>query len=470
MKRIIPLLSAAMMFFCASTAVTGADQLKLTEKQQQSRLKHFKPAFTKQLDPSLPDREFLVAVASDTWGYFRDVVDQYTGLPLDNVMVFSTYTKVNSYTTTTNIGLYLMCVVSAYDLGFIDKTEASRRIKAVLSTLKRLKSYEGQFFNYYETITLENNGKFVSTVDNGWLAAGLIVTKRAFSGGLIYDCDTLVNQLKLHRLYNKQIGQFHLGYDAHRHEFSKYHYGNLCTEPRVASYIAIARGEVPESHWFKLNRTLPQDWTWQNQKPKGSKRKYKGNDVFQGYYVYKDYKYVPSWGGSMFEFLMPRLVLKEQEIAKDSLALNNSTVVDAQIYYALEEMKYPVWGISPCSVPGDPWGYSEYGVKFLGSKGYEDKGVITPHATFLALDIAPGKALKNLRELLKFKDMYGEYGFYDAVNVKNGKVSTKYLCLDQAMTLISLNNYLNNNAIRERFHKEPKMKAAEKLLAEEKFF
>jgi len=141
--------------------------------------------------------------------------------------------------------------------------------------------------------------------------------------------------------------------------------------------------------------------------------------------------------------------------------------VKIHVKHALEKLAYPVFGMSPCSVPEG--GYSEYGVKALGMKGYKD-GVITPHATFLALEFAPKECVKNLKNILEKFDAYGEYGFYDAIDPKTGKVATRYLCLDQAMSFIALNNYLNSGAIRKRFHADPIAKNAEELLKVENFF
>jgi hypothetical protein len=471
-KRLLAITAASLVAASCFAADTAPKKRKptFTEAQQQARLFHFKPARVKALNAGLPDNEFLLSIASDTWRYFKDVTDKHTGLPLDNVIILSTYAKVNSYTTTTNIGLYLMCLVSGYDLGFITKDEAVHRVTLALNSVEKFDTWEGQYFNYYGTIMLDHSGKYVSTVDNGWLAAGLTVAKEAFPEELSAQCGKILGQLKFAKLYDPKEKQFFLGYDADKKTFGTYHYGVFCTEPRVTSYLAIARGEVPEEHWFRLFRALPREWTWQQQKPEGVTRTYAGVDVFEGYYEYHQFKFVPSWGGSMFEYLMPTLVLKEKELAAKGLGLNDKIIVDAQIYFALEIQKYPVWGLSPCSTPGDIWGYGEFGVAFLGAKGYGDKGVVTPHATFLALEFAPEQALKNLRKLLEFKGMYGEYGFYDAVNAKTGQVSPKFLCLDQAMTLIALNNYLNKGAIRERFHKNINNKNIEHLLSDEKFF
>ena len=169
----------------------------------------------------------------------------------------------------------------------------------------------------------------------------------------------------------------------------------------------------------------------------------------------------------MFEALMPTLIIDEKGLAPKALGLNDERHARIQIKYALEKLELPIFGLSPSCVPEG--GYSEYGAKVLGIKGYK-AGVVTPHATFLALEFAPKECIKNLRALIENYNAYGEYGFYDAVDPVTGKVAIKYLCLDQAMSFIALNNYLNNGAIRKRFHADPIAKNAESLLRVENFF
>jgi hypothetical protein len=135
--------------------------------------------------------------------------------------------------------------------------------------------------------------------------------------------------------------------------------------------------------------------------------------------------------------------------------------------YATEELQMPVWGMSPSSVPEG--GYSEFGAKPFGSKGYK-AGVVTPHASALALEFLPNEVVANLRKLIELYDIYGEYGFYDAVTVKTGLVARKYLALDQAMILVAINNYLNNGSIRKYFHADPQIRKAEAILTAEKLF
>jgi hypothetical protein len=442
-----------------------------SEDVQQARLIAFPPTEDAAApDPGLPDRDFLLRIAADTWKYFRDVVDRETGLPLDNVVLGQGQSKVNSFTSTTNIGLYIMCVVSAVDLGLIDQAEALRRIRLTLATLRRLESWEGQFFNYYETISLDASGGTVSSVDNGWLAAGLVVARQAFPAELEAEIDPLLDQLDFGKLYDPAQGLLFLNYDARTSKHSDNHYGMFCTEPRLTSYLAIAKGDVPREHWWRMHRTLPAEWEWQQKRPWGEWREADGVKYFAGHYRKCFLKYVPSWGGSLFEFLMPTLVLDEQRLAPEGLGLNNRRVVEAHIDYARNLKRYPAWGISPCSTPEDTMGYKEYGVKYLGAKGYEDEGVVTPHVTFLALAVDPAEAVRNLRELLRFPGVYGHYGFHDSVNVLNGAVSPRFLCLDQGMSLVALNNHLNDGAIRRRFHSWPEAQKQEDLLTREKFF
>jgi hypothetical protein len=153
-------------------------------------------------------------------------------------------------------------------------------------------------------------------------------------------------------------------------------------------------------------------------------------------------------------------------LAPKGLGLNDTRHAQIQARFSLEELGEPVWGMSPSSVPEG--GYSEYGAKPLGSKGYKS-GVVTPHASALTLEFTPKEAIANLRKMVELYDIYGEYGFYDAVTVKTGLVARKYLALDQGMILVAIANYLKEGSIRKRFHADPQMKQAENLLTAEDF-
>jgi hypothetical protein len=258
------------------------------------------------------------------------------------------------------------------------------------------------------------------------------------------------------------------GYYTNIDYYSEYHYGAIYTETRAISYLAIGKGDVPKEHWFNLARTFSDEWLWQTQMPQGRRHKtYLGYPTEGGYYTYEGMKFVPSWGGSMFEALMPPIIMDEKGVAVKSLGPNDERHARIQMKYALEKLKYPVFGMSPSCVPGA--GYGEYGVKLLGIKGYKQT-VITPHATFLALEFAPKECADNIRKMHSSYKAYGEYGFYDAINAKTGAVALKYLCLDQAMSFLALDNYLNDGAIRKRFCADPVNRNAEELLKVEDFF
>lgn len=421
------------------------------------------------------EKEFLRQIARDTWKFFDNFVDAEHALPLDTIVLgdrepLDATTWVGDYTNVTNIGVYLMALVSAYDLGFLTRDETLARIRATLNTLAKLKYHSsGFFYNYYDTTMLDPTSYFVSYVDSGWLMLGIYVIKNAFPEELTAEASRFLKRWNLNFFYDPIEKQMYHGFYANMDVYSDYHYGVFYTEPRATNYMAIARGDVPERYWFEnLVRTFPETYRWQQQTPKNRKiRTILGYPCAGGYYEWKDLKYVPSWGGSAFEALMPTLVLKEKELAPKGLGKNNAMHVQGQIRYAMEALGQPVWGMSPSSKPGGA--YSEYGAKPFGVKGYPG-GVVTPHASVLALEYVPEKVTANLRQLLERYDIYGEYGFYDAVDVTTGKVARKYLALDQAMILIAINNYLNQGAIRNRFHADAEMKKAEKLLTSEIFF
>ena len=420
------------------------------------------------------NRLFLKQIARDTWRFFDHIVDGEHQLPLDTLQLggqgpIADDTMIGDYTNVTNIGVYLMCVVSAYDLKFISKENAISRLSRTLDTLDKLEKHESGFlYNYYDTTTIERTSYFVSLVDSGWLDVGLYVVKQAFPEALGERVQKILASHSYQFFYDEVEQQMVHGFYANLNVPSDYHYGSFYTEPRAISYMAIARGDVPEEHWFRMMRTFPESYSWQSQMPLQRYPKTVRGVTFEcGFYEWKGASFVPSWGGSSFEALMPAMVLDERRLAPEGLGLNDQHHVDIAIDYTLHDLKYPVWGMSPSSRPEG--GYSEYGVKILGSKGYPG-GVVTPHASVLALEFAPTSVIRNLRELISRYDIYGPYGFYDAVTVDSGLVAKKYLALDQGMILIALNNFLNHGAIRDRFHADPAMKRGEPLLREEKLF
>ena len=428
------------------------------------------------VDPAeLPQDEtaFLQRVARDTWRGLDALRDRDSGLPLDHVR-FSGSTldlssaQIGDYASVSSLGLYLASLVAARELGFLSADEAVARVRQLLATLGKLESHRGIYFNFYDTTSLERTSHFLSFVDSAWLTAGLMVVRSSFPE-LHEEATRLIVQRNYGFFYDAPIQQMSHGYYVDRGERSLYHYATLYTEARLGSLIAIGKGDVPEEHWYRMARTFPPECTWQSQPPKGRREKeVNGHTVIGGWYEWKGLRYVPSWGGSMFEALMPTLFLDERALAPRSLGRNGEVHVEVQRRFAREDLGHSVWGMSPAAAP-EPDGYREYGVKPLGMRGYEDAAV-TPHAVALALPFAPSEAIRTLRELAEKYRVYGEYGFYDSVNPNTGEVGTVYLALDQGMLLLALANHLTGGVIQQRFAADPIAAKALSLLADEDFF
>ncbi|NOK64319.1 MAG: DUF3131 domain-containing protein [Chloroflexi bacterium AL-W] len=450
------------------------------------------------------DFHTLYRYAADTWQSFVAMASPTTGLPADNL---SAEGVRSAYTSPTNIGTYLWSTIVARDLRLISRQEARERISAALDSVAQLERHEasGQFYNWYHPDTLElltewpDSGDpiypFLSSVDNGWLAAALIIVNHA-EPRLRSQSQAILADMNFGSYYDPEVGQIRGGFwDAEPPGcavagtvgdsnvfFTCHHYGAFNTEPRIASYIGIAMGDIPPEHYFRTWRTFPDtcDWSWQEMKPGGEWHTYMGVEVFAGHYTYRGMRIVPTWGGSMFEALMVPLLIPEEDWGPHSWGINHPLYVQAQIEHGLEEAQYGYWGFSPSNNPAG--GYREYGVDAIGmdSAGYtsnqertssdygftgcpdrepqplptpEDytNGVVTPHASFLALDFAPRATLDNLDNLQQDFDIYGEYGFYDAVNVDTGEVSQYYLALDQGMIMAAIGNELRQNRLQHYF-------------------
>ncbi len=421
----------------------------------------------------LPDdnRVFLERLARDTWRGLAAFSDREHGLPLDTVRFHGAVAPerawVGDYTNITNIGLYLIDIVAARELGLIDTTEARERLDRTLASLESLETWRGFFFNYYDTTTLERTSHFVSFVDSAWLSAGLMVVRNSVPE-LADRCARLMDREDYAVFYDPVDQLMMHGYYVHLPHRAEHNYGLLYSEARLGSLIAIGKGQVPEEHWYRMARTFPRHFAWQSQSPKGRTVKTVNGHAFPGgHYAWKQVKYVPSWGGSLFEALMPLLVLDEQQYAPASLGRNAAAHTEIHRRFALEHLGYPVWGLSPSSRPAG--GYGEFGARILGVRGYQ-AGAVTPHAAALALLVNPAAATANLRELAERYPIYGDFGFYDAVDPQTGEVVYNYLALNQSMILIALANHLRDGVIQRHFAADAIMQRVLPLLGAEQFF
>jgi hypothetical protein len=184
---------------------------------------------------------------------------------------------------------------------------------------------------------------------------------------------------------------------------------------------------------------------------------------------------------------MPNEVVPESSWGTRSFGLADARTVQVQMKYATQQLHYPVWGMSPSSTPDDTGNYAGYGVEGLtfpyygagASASHPNQGlsqchgcatedVVTPHASFLALDVAPQQAYANIHALRRlYPGVYGADGFFDAVNPATGAVGHRYLVLDQSMVMAALDNALNNRAIQRDFARDPVSWAARTYLPAE---
>jgi hypothetical protein len=440
--------------------------------------------------PASASEGVLERYAADTWRSFDAMTDPQSGLPADILAADGTRSV---QTSTTNIGAYMWSTLVARELGIVGRREAVARLSRTIASLERMERHpgSGQYFNWYDHRTGEKLTTWpptgapltpiLSSVDNGWLAVGLRLVEREVPE-LSRRAGALFDSMDFGFYYRPNVNRilFHYVPSTGREACC---YDTIVSESRIASYIGIAKGEIPARHYFGTWRSFPDtcDWSWQETKPLGVTRRYLGVDVFEGAYPYRGTRVTPSWGGSMFEALMPALFVPEERWGPGSWGANHPLTVRAQVEHGLHEAGYGYWGFSPASVPEG--GYAVYGVDGVGMdpNGYPSNkdrtlvdagfpgcpdrepkpapapseytnGVVTPHAAFLALRWAPGEALANLERMRReFPDMYGKWGFRDSVNVDSDVVSNHYLSLDQGMVMAAIGNALERDVLREAF-------------------
>ena len=257
----------------------------------------------------------------------------------------------------------------------------------------------------------------------------------------------LVDNMDFTFLYDEERSLFSIGYNVSGARLDNSHYDLLASEARLASLVAIAKGDVPEKHWFRLGRLRAK------------------------------YASVPgllSWSGSAFEYLMPLLVTRSYP---DTLLDQTChAVIERQIAYA-KSFGVP-WGISEAAYNvmdlGMNYQYRAFGVPGLGLKpGLGEDLVVAPYATALAALMRACVAAKNF-EALRSAGLEGPYGFYESVDYTPSRlppgrekvVVKAFMAHHQGMTLVAMGNLLSDFAMQRRFHADPRIKACALLLEE----
>jgi cyclic beta-1,2-glucan synthetase len=259
--------------------------------------------------------------------------------------------------------------------------------------------------------------------------------------------DDFVEETEFGFLFNPARQLFAIGYSVTDSRLDSSYYDTLASEARLASFVAIATGQVPHDHWFKLGRALT---------PTGSARA------------------LLSWSASMFEYLMPLLVMRGYP--DTLLSETYRAVVERQEEYGRQ--RGVPWGISESAYYAQDlqgnYQYRAFGVPGLGLKrGLGDDLVVAPYASMLAAPIVPVNVVRNL-ERLAHQGLAGRYGFYEAIDYtpdrnapgQHGAVLPTYMAHHQGMSLVALDNALHGAPMQQRFHADPRVQAADLLLQE----
>lgn len=531
------------------------------------------------LDIRPDDTALLRQTARITWRYFETFVTPANNhLPPDNYQEVPE-PLVAERTSPTNIGLYLLSILTARDFGWIGFEAAVRRIEQTLDTLGRMEKHRGHLYNWYDTTDLRVlEPPYVSAVDSGNLAGHLVALASAlkdwarnpsvyllgnlegvgdvlgilrsrlvavpddrrslrplrrrleeridgfarslatyldepqlapvrainlaviaedirrlaadldeeagheatadliwWANALKSTCDAMTGDAlpdqaakaglaaRLDRLAEEarrlafamdfgflmdpEKRLLSIGYRPRTDERDQSCYDLLASEARLASFFAIAKGDLPVEHWVRLGRPVT---------------------------AIGSSGVLLSWSGSMFEYLMPPLVMRER--VGGILNQTNAMAVTAQIRHGTQ-LGVP-WGVSESAFNARDremnYQYYAFGVRELGLKRQLAQDVvIAPYASVLASQIQPRAAVANLRRLEKM-GAAGIYGFYDAVDFTPSRlqegtrfaVVRNYMAHHHGMTIVAIANAVLDGIHRSRFHEDPVIKAAELLLQE----
>jgi cyclic beta-1,2-glucan synthetase len=392
------------------------------------------------------------------WRFFRD-----WSLPSTNWLIPDNLREdgqVDLRLSPTNLGMLLNARIAAVHFGFITLAEFAFDTAESLQRVLALPKHRGHLLNWYDISTLEPmDPAFISTVDSGNLAACLWTLKQAalaFAGeppakrGLTPEiaaglskiaatCDRLVREMDFRFLYDSRTKLMAVGFSLDSGETTPSAYDLLASEARIACFIAIAKGDIPQAAWFHLNRA---------------------HTLLSGETI------LISWTGTMFEYLMPTIWMHHYPGTITANSIRG--VVKAQREYA--RRKGIPWGISESAflMEDGSYGYAPFGIPDLAMKRRDDSElVVSPYATFLAVAVDPSAALRNLEQIEEY-GWTGRYGFYEAIDYTHsgGAPLRSWMAHHQGMSLLSLCNLLFDQPLQRYFHAEPHVLATELLLHE----
>jgi hypothetical protein len=320
-----------------------------------------------------------------------------------------------------------------------------------IPSLKDIVFAEQRFLNTKHTFSALNQ----NDADNDWLTkfSGAMAASSTKAKELIATIEALAEHcvqfanVEYDFLFDRSQNLLSIGYYAEEHRKDNGFYDLLASEARLTTLVGIAQGKLPQESWFALGRQLTSQG---------------GTPVLL------------SWGGSMFEYLMPLLVTPNYE--KTLLDHTYKAVLRKQIEYG-KKHSIP-WGMSESGYNMVDahlnYQYKSFGVPGMGFKrGLGEDLVISPYSTVLALMVTPKDAYKNL-QVLKDEGYEGDYGFYEAIDYTSTRLLKKqksvviksFMSHHQGMSFLALSYLLHNRPMQQRFESEVHLKSILLLLQE----
>ncbi|MDD4513110.1 MAG: glucoamylase family protein [Eubacteriales bacterium] len=410
--------------------------------------------FTEKSEPSREEKRLLMDTAAETLDYYeKSVTKEDNYLPPDNVQL-SPEKGAAHRTSPSNIGFYITALISAKQLGLLEASEALLRLERAADSMDRLKRERGHFYNWYDTISLSPlEPIYISSVDSGNLCACLMCAAQALRtwlpespkrcAELSSRFDGFAREMDFDFLYDSSADLFYIGaLSGQRPEGA--HYDLLMSEARLLSFTATALRQIPRSHFSRLQRTP----AWNA--PRGA---------------------IMSYSGTMFEYLMPHLLLPLYRFTLlfDACAAAVAVQKSSELFgiYGISESGYYKFDDNM------NYQYKAFGVKALAEDGKCESGVIAPYAGMLSLSLEPRGALENLRRM-RAMGLSDEYGLYEAADFYKPRIGLElpyrpvfsHMAHHQGMILTAIANFLCKESPMTMFSHIPVINAFETLLCE----
>ncbi|MCI9245900.1 MAG: hypothetical protein HFJ30_01945 [Clostridia bacterium] len=398
------------------------------------------------------EQKYVLEIGQKTWQYFKDhLKSEYNYLPPDNYQE-DRKPKVVPRTSSTNIGLALLAVISSYDLGYESIENTIELLEKMIETIQNLPKWNGHLYNWYDIQTLQPlKPRYVSSVDSGNFVGYLFVLKQFLEEqqlkSMIEIVNAIIEQTNFQVLYDEETRLFSIGFNVEENKLTDSYYDLLASEARQASLVAIAKKDISVKHWNNLSRTLT---------------------------ILNQYKGLISWSGTAFEYLMPNMNIPKYP--GSLLAESTEFMLMCQQEYA-KKLHIP-WGISESAFHlkdlHNNYQYKAFGIPWLGLKrGLADEMVVASYGSILAIPEEPKQVVENLKRLEQ-TGMYQKYGFYEAIDytptrLKKGQeyaIVKTYMAHHQGLILLAINNLFHQNILQKRFMKNPQMQAIDILLQE----